>query len=196
MTLSFAVAAVALWTPWLLASAAIAFAYGAGLATWHEGMDLERRFGKQWVAYRAETRNWAPRWRPHVTVEAQLFVAFSCSTCSSVGRWFLERRPVGLRIAPAEDAQDSGLRRVTYKPAGGDPVRGVAAVARALEHIHLGWAIAGWILAMPGVSSFAQLLADVVSPSPQVVSGLPYDKASCDVRDASVSKPTVEAVPR
>jgi hypothetical protein len=97
---------------------------------------------------------------------------------------------------PAEDAEDSGLRRVTYKSEDSDPVRGVVAIARVLEHIHLGWAITGWVLAMPGVSHFAQLIADVVSPSPQFVSGLPYEVPSCDVGDASVSTPTVEAAPR
>ena len=190
MTLIFVVGAAALWNPWLLASAAIAFAYGAGLATWHEGIDLEGRFGEQWRAYREETRNWIPRWRPHVTTEAHLFVAFSCSTCSSVGRWFLARRPVGLRIVPAEDAQDPGLRRLTYKSSDGDPVRGVAAVARALEHIHLGWAMTGWVLAMPGVSHLAQLIADVVGPSPQNVSGPPYEMTACDV----VRAPSVEEI--
>lgn len=182
MTLIFVAAAVALWNPWLLVSGAIAFAYGAGLATWHEGIDLENRFGKEWVAYRAEMRNWMPRWRPYGTAESQLLVAFSCSTCRSVGRWFLARDPVGLAIAPAEDAQDSGLRRVTYKSGDSDPVRGVAAIARALEHIHLGWAITGWILAMPGVSHLAQLMADVFGPSPQAVAGLPYETSSCEVR--------------
>jgi protein-S-isoprenylcysteine O-methyltransferase Ste14 len=196
MTLMFVIGAFALWNPWLLASAGIAFAYGAGLATWHEDVDLQNRFGKKWLAYRAKTHNWIPRWRPHVAVEAHLFVAFSCGTCSSVGRWFLTRHPVGLKIMPAEDAEDSGLRRVTYKSEDSDPVRGVVAIARVLEHIHLGWAITGWVLAMPGVSHFAQLIADVVSPSPQFVSGLPYEVPSCDVGDASVSTPTVEAAPR
>lgn len=113
-----------------------------------------------------------------------------------MGRWFLARNPVGLRIAPAEGVQASDLRRVTYTSADSDPVRGVAAIARALEHIHLGWAITGWILAMPGVSHVAQLIADVVSPSPQVVSGLPYEMTSCDLGDTSVSTPTAETAPR
>lgn len=181
MVLIFVIGATALWNPWLLASAAIAFAYGAGLASWHEGIDLESRFGKQWLAYRAETRNWIPRWRPHVTTEAQLLVAFSCGTCSSVGRWFLARNPIGLKIAPAEDVGDPGLRRVTYISADIDPARGVVAIARALEHLQLGWAVTGWILALPGVSSLAQLMADVFGPSPQVVAGLPYETSSCEV---------------
>lgn len=84
MTLIFVVGAAVLWNPWLLASAAIAFAYGAGLANWHEGMDLESRFGKQWVAYQAKTRKWIPGWRPYVTADSQLFVA---SPAARVVRW-------------------------------------------------------------------------------------------------------------
>ncbi len=182
MVLIFAVGAATLWNPWLLASAAIAFAYGAGLANWHEGIDLESRFGQRWSDYRAQSRNWIPRWRPYVESEAQLLVAFSCSTCSSVARWFLARNPVGLKIAPAEDVEDSGLRRVTYVATGSEPVRGVAAIARALEHIHLGWGATGWILTMPGVSHLAQLMADAFGPSPHAVVGLPYEKISCEVR--------------
>lgn len=181
MVLIFAIGAATLWNPWLLASAAIAFAYGAGLASWHEGIDLERRFGKQWTNYRTEICNWIPRWKPHVEDEAQLLVAFSCSTCSSVGRWFIARNPVGLKVAPAEDSQDPGLRRVTYISAGSEPIRGVAAIARALEHIHLGWAVTGWFLATPGVSHLAQLMADVFGPTPQVVAGLPYETSSCEI---------------
>jgi protein-S-isoprenylcysteine O-methyltransferase Ste14 len=181
MVLIFVVGAVALWNPWLLASAAIAWAYGAGLASWHEGADLESRFGQRWFSYRAVTRNWIPRWRPYVDGESQLLVAFSCSTCSSVGRWFLTRKPVGLRIAPAESSEDLGIRRITYLRPSGQPVRGVAAVARALDHINLGWALVGWILSLPLVLQLAQVIADVFGPKPHVVSGLPYDRSARDL---------------
>lgn len=196
MVIIFLVGAAALWNPWLLVSAAISFAYGAGLASWHEGIGLERRFGQRWVGYRAETRNWIPRWRPYAKDESQLLVAFSCSTCSSVGRWFLARKPVGLTIAPAEDVKDLGLRRVTYICAGSEPDRGVVAIARALEHIHLGWAITGWILGLPVVSHLAQLIADVFGPSPHAVVGLAYERASCEVEASSETRLTIVAASR
>ena len=176
IVLIFVVSAVALWNPWLLAAAVIAFAYGAGLAGWHEGIDLERRFGVAWNHYRRKTRNWIPRWRPSVDAESQLLVAYSCSTCSSVGRWLATRRPIGLRIDPAESAEDGGIRRITYLPASGPPVRGVAAVTRALDHIHLGWALAGWVLSIPPILQLAQVISDVVGPGPQAVCDLPYDR--------------------
>lgn len=181
MVLVFVVAALILWNLWILGAAVVAAVYGAGLAEWHENLELEERFGDQWMSYRAHVRSWLPMLRPHVSEDATLFVAFSCQTCSSVGRWFLERDPIGLKIAPAEDSTDPGLRRVTYLPADGGPSRGVVAIAHSLEHIHLGWAIVGWLLAMPLVSHFAQLVVDVFGPTPRQVAGLPYDESACAI---------------
>ncbi|MDQ4024311.1 MAG: isoprenylcysteine carboxylmethyltransferase family protein [Actinomycetota bacterium] len=167
----------------LVAAAGMAFLYGAGLADWHEDVQLEERFGREWRRYRLSVRSWVPRLRPAVPEEATLLVAFSCGTCSSVGRWFAARDPVGLVIAPAEDAarSDPGLRRVTYVAPSGRRYRGVAAIARALEHVHLGWALAGWVLALPGVVHLAQLIADVCGPGPQDVAGRAYRPAVCSV---------------
>ena len=181
MVLIFGVGAAALWNPWLLAGATISFAYGTGLASWHEGTDLEDRFGERWINYRAEIRNWIPRSRPYVEGESQLLVAFSCSTCSSVGRWFIAKQPVGLRIAPAESSGEVGIRRIAYLPPSGEASRGVVAVARALDHINLGWGLIGWILSLPLVLQLAQVIADVFGPTPHVVSGLPYDRSACDL---------------
>lgn len=169
---------------WLAGAAVVAWAYGVGLAEWHENVELSRRFGDQWTQYRRQVRCWIPRWKPHVTGEATLLVAFSCATCSSVGRWFIARKPVGLRIIPAETSNDLGLRRVTYAPEMGTPSRGVAAVAHSLEHIHLGWATVAWFLLLPGVLHLAQLIADVFGPAPHSVAGLPYNEAACHIEGA------------
>lgn len=181
MVLVFLVAGVTLWDPWLLVAAAVAAVYGAGLAEWHENLELGERFGESWMSYRARVRPWLPTLHPIVPKEATLLVAFSCQTCSSVGRWFLARQPIGLRIAPAEESTDSGLRRVTYVSADGRRARGIAAIARSLEHIHIGWAMVGWVLAMPLVSHSAQLVADVFGPAPHRVAGRPYDGSSCAI---------------
>jgi hypothetical protein len=37
---------------------------------------------------------------------------------------------------------------------------GIGAVARALERVHLGWALPGFLLRLPIVCQLAQLLAD------------------------------------
>ncbi|MGH2756864.1 MAG: methyltransferase family protein [Actinomycetota bacterium] len=181
MVFIFLVGGISLWNGWFLAPAFVAFIYGAGLAEWHEDVQLSERFGDAWTSYRGRVRPWAPRWRPAVSEPSTLLVAYSCGTCSSIGRWFLARHPVGLVIAPAEDADDPDLRRVTYIASDETTHRGVRAIARAFEHIHLGWAIVGWVLAMPVISHFAQLVVDLFGPTPHVVAGLPYDTAACSI---------------
>ena len=181
VVLIYLVSGIALGNVWLFTAAFVSFAYGAGLAEWHEHVQLSQRFDNAWGSYRASVRPWLPRWRPAITERSTLLVAYSCGTCSSVGRWFLARAPIGLVIAPAEESRDPDLRRVTYVPADGRAQRGVIAVARALEHIHLGWAIVGWVLALPLVSHFAQLVVDVFGPSPGAVAGRPYDPAACAI---------------
>ncbi|HEU4994412.1 MAG TPA: hypothetical protein VFT29_06310, partial [Gemmatimonadaceae bacterium] len=111
-------------------------------------------------------RAWRVRWRPyHASVDgaapALLYVAESCGTCSEVARWFAARHPRGLEIVAAELHPSGSLTRITYDPGdGGPPERGVAAVARALEHIHVAWAIAGWLMRLPGLRAVLQLLTD------------------------------------
>jgi hypothetical protein len=60
--------------------------------------------------------------------------------------------------------------RITYDPGdgSGDEV-GVAAIARALEHIHLGWACLGWFLRLPLVTPSLQLLADASGGGPRLI---------------------------
>lgn len=181
MVLVFLVGGIALWNAWLIAAALLAFIYSAGLAAWHEDVELSERFGSAWSGYKRSVRSWIPRVRPVTDDRATLLVAYSCGTCSSIGKWFLARDPVGLTISPAEESDDPELRRVTYVPAEGRPQRGVVAIARALEHVHLGWAAVGWVLGMPVLSHFAQLVADVFGPAPHRVAGRAYDSSACAI---------------
>ncbi|GAA2852293.1 hypothetical protein GCM10010517_09960 [Streptosporangium fragile] len=153
------------------AAAPVAFAYGAGLAAWHEGERLAGRFGAEWAAYRRAVRPWIPRLRPGpVLPPASLYVARGCATCSSVGEWIARRDPVGLRVLAAE-SHPEGLRRIAYEGADGRSYRGVAALARALTHVHLGWALAGWALMLPGITWFAQLCTDALGYGPHTLPG-------------------------
>ncbi|MET9067373.1 methyltransferase family protein [Streptosporangium sandarakinum] len=152
-----------------LAAAAVALAYGAGLAAWHEGERLGERYGAAWEEYRLAVRPWVPRPRPAVPAgapDATLHVSRVCGECSRVGDWFVRRRPAGLRILAAED-HPAGLRRIAYTAPGGGTVQGVAAVARALVNVHLGWALLGWALLLPGVTWFAQLCVDAFGGGPR-----------------------------
>ena len=154
---------------WIAAAAVMAHIYSAGLAAWDEGDDLANRFGSPWKHYRAQVRNWWPRWRSwYETVEfqetfpaARIYIAESCEMCNPIARFLRRRGPVGLKILPAEEFPDGGLRRMTYEPADGSVrEQGIAAMARALEHIHLGWAFLGFAMRLPVVCQSLQLLID------------------------------------
>lgn len=45
----------------------------------------------------------------------------------------------------------------------------VHAIARGLEHLHLGWAMLGWAVRLPGVAWFLQLLVDASGGGPRDV---------------------------
>jgi protein-S-isoprenylcysteine O-methyltransferase Ste14 len=152
--------------------ALVTFAYGVGIASWDESNDLQRRFGQRWVRYRHNVRNWRMRWRPwHPSLahsgeaKAKLYVAEFCGPCSEVRQWFESRHPVGLMMLAAEDHPTRDLRRILYVSEYGDEREGVDAVAAALQHINLGWAAAGWMLELPVLCHFIQLLMDATGIS-------------------------------
>ncbi|WP_457030142.1 methyltransferase [Kitasatospora sp. P5_F3] len=153
---------------WLLAAAGVSLAYSAGLASWHEGAELAQRYGPGWAEYTAGVRSWLPRLRPWAgTAPAEIHVAQTCGVCSGVGRWIIARSPVALTVRPAEE-HPAGLRRITYESADGrERAEGVAALGRALQHFHLGWALLGWVLLIPGLAWFAQLVADATAGGPR-----------------------------
>jgi protein-S-isoprenylcysteine O-methyltransferase Ste14 len=163
--------------------------YSAGLANWDEAADLKTRFGEPWVRYRRGVRAWKPRLRPWHDPELpfpRLYVAETCGPCSEVRRWFIARHAIGLEIVPAEDHPTHDLQRMTYDPLdGSDPEDGVRAFARGLEHINLGWALAGALLRLPGIFHFVQLLMDASGLGPQTIyrrntPGLLQETASSD----------------
>jgi hypothetical protein len=81
--------------------------------------------------------------------------------CTEVGRWFTRRGVSGLVIVPAEMHPTRALRRVTYESSDGRAVvSGVAAIGRALEHTHVGWALPGMLMRLPIARPSIQLLVD------------------------------------
>jgi len=160
---------------WIVAAGVMAHIYSVGLAAWNERSDVEGRFGEDWREYRRHVRNWAPRWRPwHPSIDdtkaasAKLYVAETCGPCSEVKAWFGNKQTTGLEVVPAESYPGGELVRVAYVAGDGvAPEYGVAALARAVEHIHLGWALVGFAARLPGVSRFLQLLADASGGGPR-----------------------------
>jgi hypothetical protein len=162
----------------------MALVYGSGFARFHEDRELEERFGHAWVVYRRHVRRWLPRFRPwHPATaepdelrpllpppEARLYVALSCTPCSQVARFFQRRNAAALAIVAAEEHPVRDLSRLTYEPGDGGPEdEGVRALARGLEHVHLGWAVVGFAMRLPGVAWLLQLVADGVGGGPMVV---------------------------
>jgi hypothetical protein len=45
----------------------------------------------------------------------------------------------------------------------------VAAVARAFEHVHLGWALLGFLMRLPVLCQLTQLLADASGAGPRTI---------------------------
>jgi protein-S-isoprenylcysteine O-methyltransferase Ste14 len=158
---------------WLLLAAVISIIYSAGIAEWDEASDLSERFGRPWRDYRGAVRNWRPRWLPyHAGPPAKLYVAATCGPCSEVRRWFEARHPIGLEIIDAETLPAGSIRRIRYEPAhpeqaGAGAVEGIRAVARALEHLNLVYAIAGAALRLPLVWQFVQLVMDASGLGPR-----------------------------
>ncbi|HWZ42811.1 MAG TPA: hypothetical protein VNW97_05015 [Candidatus Saccharimonadales bacterium] len=159
--------------PWVTGSGALSVIYSLGLARWDESEDLKERFGNSWLLYRQHVRNWIPRWRPWYDPEAPapcLYVAENCGPCSEVYRWFEARNPVALNIVAAEDHPSNSLTRITYEPMDGTPPEsGVAAFARALEHLNFGWAWLGALLRLPLICHLTQLLLDAGGLGPQKI---------------------------
>ncbi|MBR8740588.1 isoprenylcysteine carboxylmethyltransferase family protein [Nocardiopsis sp. MG754419] len=153
--------------PALMVGALVGLVYGAGFAAWHEDGRLRERFGADWVAYRAGVRPWLPRWRPWPgRGEGTLYVAMDCGSCRGVGRWVAARAPTALRLRAAADHPEV-LYRLTYESADGIRRSGVWALARAMEHLHLGWALTGWALSLPGPGHLVQLCADAFGAGPR-----------------------------
>jgi len=125
-----------------------------------EDRALARRFGEEFHAYRTSVRRWVPRGTPRIAAPALLYVADDCGPCRALGSWIRARRPIDLELVPAASHPGS-LARLTYASAGVEE-SGVAALARALEHVDLGWALLGFALRLPLVRAFAQLAADAL----------------------------------
>jgi protein-S-isoprenylcysteine O-methyltransferase Ste14 len=144
--------------------------FSAGLADWHEGQLLTQQFGALYTAWRQQVRPWVPRWRPWVPFQATLYYAEGCSPCEGVARFITQRRPVGLRLVAAQDHPTRDLTRLTYDPGDGSgETEGVVALARAMEHTHLGLAAFAWLMRLPGISSLLQVVVDAAGGGPRLV---------------------------
>jgi len=158
---------------WIMAVGGLSLIYGLGFARWDEAEDMQTRFGRRWEQYRQQVRPWWPRWRPWHDPSlplARLYIAETCGPCSEVRRWFASRNPTGLEIVAAELHPSQDLRRITYDPGDGmQEEHGIAALARGLEHLHLGWAYLAALIRLPIICPAVQLLADACGLGPRTI---------------------------
>jgi protein-S-isoprenylcysteine O-methyltransferase Ste14 len=168
LVLTYLVLAAFTRDPRLLAGVVVVVTYSAGLASWHEDDQLRRAHGPEWDRYRAAVRPWLPRRRAWPGMPpARVHVAATCGVCDDVGQWIRRRSPVALEVVPAE-GHPAGLRRITYESCDGhDRAQGIAAVARVLQHLGLGWAWLGWALLLPGVAPATQFVVDGLGSGPR-----------------------------
>jgi protein-S-isoprenylcysteine O-methyltransferase Ste14 len=167
--------------PWIVAVAFLGLAYSLTIARWREDRDLAARFGAAWTNYRRHVPRWLPRWRPWIPApvdmsqppraaipqSAALYLDFDCGPCAHMARWFASQNPTGLQILPLSKFPGPPPTQMTYRPVVASAYQsepGVAAIARALEHIHFAWAFCGWMLRLPVICGLAQLISDAVSP--------------------------------
>ena len=154
------------WFPAGVALVGVAFA--ATAAAVHEDAAIAARHPVAWPAHRDRVRPWLPHWRPVDTGRTgTLFVDLDCGTCAAIGGWLDDHATSTLVVRGANDRDDAPVR-AAHEEAG---VRddGVAAVARALEHVDLGLALCGWLLRLPGVRTAARVIADAVGFGPHPV---------------------------
>lgn len=167
MTLLLLLESLFLWNPWPLVLALIGIVYSEGFARWSENEDMHRRFGPAWTRYHGSVRPWIPRWNPRIGEACELYLDGNCGPCAEVARWFQTRAPIKLRLIDASRWPGPPLCRVTWHhPASGRTESGVAAIAIALQHLNLPWAVVGGIAGIPGISHVLQICFDAAGTGP------------------------------
>lgn len=159
------------FSSWLvLALSVVAVIYSVGIAKWSESVDLEQRYGEDWLHYQRSISAWKMRLTPLWLHDesARIYIDAECSVCYPIGDWVNTKNLNSLNVHPASQWGESSsereqqpLERITYyDPNNGEVLSGVMAIARVLGHINLVWAIAGWVMMLPGVCWIIQHAID------------------------------------
>jgi protein-S-isoprenylcysteine O-methyltransferase Ste14 len=160
-----------LMSPWPIILAAMGMIYSEGIARWSENQDMRERFGDAWSAYHASVRPWIPRWYPRIGEPCGLWLDRACSPCTDVEHWFRNRNPHQLVFHDAKNWPNGKLERVMWHhPPSGRSESGVRAIAMALQHLDLRWAILGWIAGLPFISNILQICFDAAGAGKRVSS--------------------------
>ena len=154
---------------WPALLAIIGIVYSEGFARWSETADMRKRFGESWDNYRNTHRPWLPTWHPVLPEESELWFDDTCGSCTEVAEWFSRMSPKQLILRKASEWPGAPLQRITWhNPSTARTESGITAIAMALQHIHLGWALIGWIVGLPGISHTIQICFDAAGAGKRV----------------------------
>ena len=130
---------IALANPWIASAAIMAWIFVQGMVRWHHRNDLLVRFPEGWPIYRANVPEWIPRWKPWIHAPARLSCDPMAGGQARLVRWLEKRNPTGLEIHA-----EPGCRSISYlTPDEGMHFTGIAAIAKALNHINFAFALGG-----------------------------------------------------
>lgn len=128
---------IALGNPWIASAAIMAWIFVQGMVRWHHRNDLLVRFPEGWPQYRQHVPEWIPRWRPWVPEPARLTYDPASIWQRRFAGWLGRRQLVGLDLVP-------GITGPVYvAPGETREFTGLAAYAKALNHINLAFALVG-----------------------------------------------------
>ena len=155
---------------WIFGIGVIGFIYSVGFAAWSEEIDLRERFGSECIDYFKEVKPWIPRLEPRVKDVATLYYSVNCGLCSELALIIGRMSPIGLQLVPAEEHPSKDLNRISYELAELDiSDQGIVAIARALEHTNLAWAIFASFMRLPLIRWVLQLITDAIGGGPRQV---------------------------
>ncbi|MEP2775161.1 MAG: methyltransferase [Luteolibacter sp.] len=170
MTSLLLIESIFLASPWPALLAVIGIVYSEGFARWSETADMRTRFGEKWDQYHRTHRPWIPTWYPVSPEISELWFDDSCDACTEVADWFSRQSPKQLTLRKASEWAGAPLQRITWHhPSTGRTESGVNAIAMALQHIHLGWAVVGWLVSVPGISHIIQLCFDTAGAGKKTI---------------------------
>ena len=160
LTFLFIPLAIFYSSPILLIGVVVSLAYTIGVSNPQEFASMEERFGEEWNKYKVAVPAWSFLWRPITIPVGIIYFKKECHSCSSIRSWFESRQPINLEFVYAEDYEAGILQQVAYVDYRGQEVSSVKAIANALEHINLGWAVLGWFMRLPGINYVLQNIID------------------------------------
>lgn len=141
--LAWALMGLALLDVWIALAAVMAWVFVRGLVRWHHRQDLAVRFPAAWREYMGNVPAWWPRWKPWVYQAATLWFDPDDARQAILVRW-LRQRHSGLHLV---ERRGAGLLYV--EPDRTLPFHGLAAAAKALDHVNLLWALLAAAILLP-----------------------------------------------